>query len=288
MLATPSTLQAAPYFFPQLAPASHRPSGPISTLPADPTVNVLEALDSPLHASVVHITTCLNRAVEAHLTVSRSFGTATSVAVHHTDYANLERPVPRSARTYPVHRHSLLNAYAKRRPAEGCHLLSDLSKPWVRQPDRRFHEFGELDVDHALALVSHHGKRRWTVFVFFRKRGPHRFAHEHHLTLKRLAPSVGARLADASAREPRQAGKILTPTAESTSASPSSAAQLMSMLTKTEKQVAVKLRARLTEEQIADELNRSVHTVHTHVRNIYRKLDIHSRPEFRRAFGAVD
>jgi len=36
---------------------------------------------------------------------------------------------------------------------------------------------------------------------------------------------------------------------------------------------------RLTEQRIADHLNRSPNTVHVHVRNIYRKLGIHKRKE---------
>ena len=50
-------------------------------------------------------------------------------------------------------------------------------------------------------------------------------------------------------------------------------------LSPTEKKVYQLLLQRITEQQVADHLNRSPNTVHVHVRNIYRKLGIRTRQQ---------
>ncbi len=47
----------------------------------------------------------------------------------------------------------------------------------------------------------------------------------------------------------------------------------------TEKRVCALLLQRLTEQRIAEHLERSPNTVHVHVRNIYRKLGVRTRKE---------
>jgi DNA-binding NarL/FixJ family response regulator len=55
------------------------------------------------------------------------------------------------------------------------------------------------------------------------------------------------------------------------------ATRLLAKLTRTEFEVFEHLRTDATEKQIARTLNRSPHTVHVHVKSIYRKLGIRSR-----------
>jgi len=50
-------------------------------------------------------------------------------------------------------------------------------------------------------------------------------------------------------------------------------------LSPTEQRVYTLLLRRMTEQQVADELERSPNTIHVHVRNIYRKMGIRSRRE---------
>jgi len=46
-----------------------------------------------------------------------------------------------------------------------------------------------------------------------------------------------------------------------------------------EKKVCALLLQRLTEQRIAEHLERSPNTIHVHVRNIYRKLGVHNRKQ---------
>lgn len=50
-------------------------------------------------------------------------------------------------------------------------------------------------------------------------------------------------------------------------------------LSATEQRVCALLLRRMTERQVAEQLERSPNTIHVHVRNIYRKLGIRSRQE---------
>lgn len=63
-------------------------------------------------------------------------------------------------------------------------------------------------------------------------------------------------------------------------------ADLLSKLTRTERRVLEMLRSNMTEKSIADSMHRSPHTIHVHVKNIYRKLGIGSRKQLQELFGA--
>jgi DNA-binding NarL/FixJ family response regulator len=54
-------------------------------------------------------------------------------------------------------------------------------------------------------------------------------------------------------------------------------ADMLGRLSKTERHVLDLLRSLLTERSIAEQMQRSPHTIHVHVKNIYRKLNISSR-----------
>ena len=57
------------------------------------------------------------------------------------------------------------------------------------------------------------------------------------------------------------------------------ATSLLSKLSRTERLVLNYLRSDTTERQIAQTIHRSPHTIHAHVKNIYRKLGVNSRRE---------
>lgn len=58
-------------------------------------------------------------------------------------------------------------------------------------------------------------------------------------------------------------------------------------LSPTEKRVCALLLQRLTEQRIAEHIDRSPNTVHVHVRNIYRKLGVRTRKELLEFPGIV-
>lgn len=66
---------------------------------------------------------------------------------------------------------------------------------------------------------------------------------------------------------------------------PVTAADMLAKLSKTELHVLGLLRGAATERKIADQIGRSPHTVHVHVKNIYRKLGVSSRKHLLELFG---
>ncbi|MEX0654352.1 MAG: LuxR C-terminal-related transcriptional regulator [Phycisphaeraceae bacterium] len=61
---------------------------------------------------------------------------------------------------------------------------------------------------------------------------------------------------------------------------------LLARLSQTERQVLDRLRHNATERQVAQQLGRSPHTVHVHVKNIYRKLAVRSRRQLQNLLDA--
>lgn len=60
--------------------------------------------------------------------------------------------------------------------------------------------------------------------------------------------------------------------------------ELLESLSRTERQILPHLRTAATEREIAAAVHRSPHTVHVHVKNIYRKLGISSRRDLQNLF----
>ncbi len=112
------------------------------------------------------------------------------------------------------------------------------------------------------------------------------FKRQHEQRLQRLRPFLAQALQRAFHQEtrhvsPHDASHISTATPLSPAGvyTPQSPASLLAKLSRTEQQVLSYLRSRYTEREIASRMRRSPHTVHVHVKNIYRKLSINSRKE---------
>lgn len=69
---------------------------------------------------------------------------------------------------------------------------------------------------------------------------------------------------------------------------PPTAAMLHNRLSQTERDVLDLLCQNKTEREVAQHFDRSPHTVHVHVKSIYRKLGVHSRPQLLRMMQAMD
>lgn len=76
-----------------------------------------------------------------------------------------------------------------------------------------------------------------------------------------------------------------TASAGSMFGSPMSLEQMLNRLTPTEQHVLRQLRTNASEKAIAEGMHRSPHTIHVHVKNIYRKLNIGSRRQIADMFG---
>lgn len=119
----------------------------------------------------------------------------------------------------------------------------------------------------------------WGLLCYLRCAPSLPFTEQQVDRLRRLHPTVQRRLQTALRRELRPNGPTGEPGDRHVPLS-----QLLARLSRTEGQVLGYLRTSLTEKQIADELERSHHTVHVHVKNIYRKFGISSRKQLMELF----
>lgn len=127
----------------------------------------------------------------------------------------------------------------------------------------------------------------WTAVALMRCDDSKPFDGEDQRTLKKIKPALAHMLRSDCARQGLTAA-LEAPVKSRTGSSASkrwSTDQIISKLTRTECQVLGYLRLAATEREISQEVHRSQHTVHVHVKNIYRKLDVNSRSELLELFG---
>ncbi|QDU72928.1 helix-turn-helix transcriptional regulator [Mucisphaera calidilacus] len=123
----------------------------------------------------------------------------------------------------------------------------------------------------TVALEREGGRQ---VFVFMRWASRPRFgSSEEHALAASLEP-----LADIlSNRQQQTPGPTVA--VETRPASQATYDEMLARLSRTEQKVLHYLRQSMTEKQIAEEIERSPHTVHVHVKSIYLKLGVSSRKE---------
>ncbi len=131
----------------------------------------------------------------------------------------------------------------------------------------------------------------WAMFAFLRCGQNPFFTDDHFQAAERYQPAVR----NAMVHNPRNPARSAAESIPGKAAvapmpmnhNPQSPSDLLSKLTRTERRVLEMLRSNATEKNIADSMHRSPHTIHVHVKNIYRKLGIGSRKQLQEIFGSA-
>lgn len=123
----------------------------------------------------------------------------------------------------------------------------------------------------------------WAMLLYLRAKPSNEFTPGDASLLQRLKPAMAGAVRGAFLENLQIASNegVATPRA----ANQSDVAHLLATLSKTEYEVCELLRTNATERQVAIELGRSPHTIHVHVKNIYRKLAVNSRRDLVRLLG---
>lgn len=126
----------------------------------------------------------------------------------------------------------------------------------------------------------------WGLITFLRCNDQPIFSDKDFAAIERLKPELARVTLEGLQREiagpDAPADALLSDPRRLTRRSP---AENIKILSKTEQQILPYLRSSVTEREIAQAIHRSPHTVHVHVKNIYRKLGIGSRRELQALFG---
>lgn len=153
---------------------------------------------------------------------------------------------------------------------------------------REYHPIGlYTTVADALALTCDLTNSARATLAYLRCGTHDPFTDEDVDALRRLRPVIadairGSQMHERAGNSP--AGEA-TASAGSMFGSPMSLEQMLNRLTPTEQHVLRQLRTNASEKAIAEGMHRSPHTIHVHVKNIYRKLNIGSRRQIADMFG---
>lgn len=156
------------------------------------------------------------------------------------------------------------------------HLMDELA--YARQRFfRRFEPFTTVtDAICVTASIPDEGGT-WFAVTLLRCGNHSPFPDSTLQALDRLRPVLARVIRKGLQRETQPRGFELARQEGQIVHQPVSTSQLLAKLSRTELHVLNHLRSAMTERRIADEIGRSPHTVHVHVKNIYRKLGVSSR-----------
>lgn len=140
----------------------------------------------------------------------------------------------------------------------------------------------------AICITVSMGTGLWSMFTFLRCGHAPFFDDAHFQMAERYQPAIRNAMLQTHRTPPRTSDHSTGKSGGNTfamSMAQLTPTDLLGKLTRTERRVLEMLRSNATEKTIADSMHRSPHTVHVHVKNIYRKLGIGSRKQLQDLFG---
>ena len=263
-------------------------------------------LDSPLYAALVQAVELTTPAVAADAAAGRIFAPPHSMPLGYVSTGRLgaDPAEEHTVHDWPTAHYSVferlnghvreLNADQPFRPTELIQQSQQNKQSQQSQADPANGDslFGPMErrgaVHDALGVNVPLPDDARCVLLFVRREDKGPFNSAAVLRLRQLGPTLSQALHRAIRHETdphRSAPSAATPSTATVAephplgADPADAAALLSRLSDTERRVLGYLRSRCTEREVAERLGRSPHTVHVHVKNIYRKLAVRSRRE---------
>jgi len=238
--------------------------------------DVYARLESPLHGGLVQVLCTLACAIGADAAAARVFDAdpaAVGICVLPARL-KLDAAQAKAVNAWPRRRDSIFEALRRIRPRPGVSRARD------HFDERAFHTRGLFRpieaaqrVTDCLCDVADLGGGAWAVLLYIRCAPSRPFEDEHLAQLRRFHVVAQRNLHAALRRE-------IKPVApHALVGEPAPLSRLLARLSRTECRILGYLRTPLTERQIAGELERSHHTVHVHVKNIYRKFGVSSRKQ---------
>ncbi len=245
-------------------------------------VDIYTKLESSLYGSLVHAVTVSAPILQADATAVRVFDSPHGL--YNTYYVD----------TRGVEGDSTGAASLAEWPVSTGSVFEVIREQWFRDqslgPRRLIHNGAVVAAGHfqpfdvfttvtdTLCVAFPVTKPAWAALVYLRcdPHGP--FTDDLVNALDRFRPALVRVILHGYRREilglsagpgPAQGQGLMTPAPSPTT--------LLATLSRTERLVLNYLRSEATEKQIAETIHRSPHTVHVHVKNIYRKLGVNSR-----------
>lgn len=246
-------------------------------------LTVYSQLGSPLYGGLVHALHVNAAALDARLAAGRIFGVQSSVPLACVSAHGVDLPPGawRTLQDWPLDPESVFTLFQQRkwddRAVRPRQALDELTWSQMRlfQPVEAFAPV----VDVLCATFPIHNDA-WAMLTLLRCSRQRAYADSHVQALDRLRPALSNLLRSSLEQETRRASAVLTDSSANTAPAPAQAPnELLARLTPTERRILHYLQSGITEREVAQRIHRSPHTVHVHVKNIYRKLGVTSRRE---------
>lgn len=240
---------------------------------------VYARLDSPLFGALTHVVESMSPPLRADVAAGRVFGVAAEAPLAYVNAGRLGlSALGPDLQAWPLREHSAFE-YAYRLPVrDGAFWPTQWTDREKKAffDDQRFHPLTQsYRVVDVLGVACPLDRSATCILLFLRcdQSGPFEGHHLH--TAQRLHPALSRNLRQGYRQQvPARAAK--PPTAR-LNAVPLT--RLLAKLSPMERTILNHLRSDLTEREVAHRLRRSPHTIHVHVKNIYRKLDVTSRKQ---------
>jgi len=244
-------------------------------------VNVFARLDSPIYGALVHGAQVTATAVSADVTAARIFDEVAPVQVY-VDAARLgpQACADADVNNWPL-RHDSLFEVARQRSLQDAAF-----KP------RQWIDAGDGPLPPIFLAIERHTPIRdsfcisfpleaeaWCMFAYLRCGEQNGFSAPELQMIERIKPALRRLIKTAYHKQTHAQPR-------GDAAIPGQPAALLARLSRTEREILQPLLDGQTERQIGQAIHRSPHTVHVHVKNIYRKLGVNSRRQLQSLFPA--
>ncbi|WP_432799681.1 helix-turn-helix transcriptional regulator [Poriferisphaera sp. WC338] len=245
-------------------------------------------LDSALFGSLIHAIEVTARAIGANIAAGKIFDVPGELLSSYVSLVDITLPINAvtELQTWPDDKESIFEHFYNRDLRDNIlHMQRDMGVLFgENKPCNMFeHIENHHKVVDVLCLSCTLNESTWGKLIFIRCGESEPFGQSHIDTLKRFKPSIARLLLLGLKREtlPQHESYMTSFPNQNT------AAELLLKLSKTERIVFDHLQTNKTERQVAEIMDRSRHTIHVYVKNIYRKLGISSRKELLQLFDGV-
>jgi len=253
-------------------------------------VSVYSQLASPLFGALVHTVGVLGPVFDARIAAGRIFNATGNGASSYVTAQQIQMPTGalNAIQDWPLQQDSLFGYFEQ--------------KQWTNKTARPRQEIDEFayaqlrlyrpievftPITDAVCLSVPIEGHMWAMISLLRCAEQKPFTDPHVTALERFKPAIANVFRHGLSGWPNHAGSESNgSSANGDSGERRSTSQILSRLTPTERRVLHYLQSGITEREIANQMHRSPHTIHVHVKNIYRKLDVSSRRELLDVFGS--
>ncbi len=261
------------------------PSRVISVVHNNDEASVAARLRSPTHAALVNVIGVIAPTIGADAGAIRLYRGAPQAE---TDEAYVLPPAglrPTSAleaRTWPMQPRSLFGQLHRRGREDGTFRVGERLGNAPAAMEELLGPMGRAQpVSDAVAVVFGVREPTWCVAMFVRCGRHESFDAAALALLDRLRPT----LAWVVLMGVQRATHVGIPAGTADESPRPRSTGALDRLSDTERKVLDLLLEGLTEREAAQRIGRSPHTVHVHVKNVYRKLDVTSRRQLRALVG---